>query len=80
MNCPHCRSTATSKRKHRTALGYRRFSCGSCHRRFNERSGTVGGAKLHPYLEGLTHRATLASVEAPSSDGGPDLVTCLLPV
>jgi transposase-like protein len=25
---------------HRTALGYRRFSCGSCHRRFNERTGT----------------------------------------
>ena len=30
MNCPHCRSTATSKRKHRTILGYVRFSCRSC--------------------------------------------------
>ncbi len=40
MNCPHCRSTATSKRKHRTTLGYVRFSCRSCHRRFNERTGT----------------------------------------
>ena len=40
MGCPHCRSTATSKRMHRTALGSRRFSCGSCHRRFNERTGT----------------------------------------
>ncbi len=40
MNCPHCRSTATSKRKHRTALGYRRFSCRSCRVRFNERTGT----------------------------------------
>ncbi len=40
MNCPHCRSTATSKRKHRTALGYDRFSCRSCHRRFNKRTGT----------------------------------------
>ncbi len=40
MNCPHCRATATSKRKHRTTLGYVRFSCRSCHRRFNERTGT----------------------------------------
>jgi transposase-like protein len=40
MNCPHCRSTETSKRRHRTALGYHRFSCRSCHRRFNERTGT----------------------------------------
>ena len=40
MNCPHCRSTATSKRKHRSTLGYHRFSCRSCHRRFNERTGT----------------------------------------
>ena len=39
MNCPHCRSTATSKRPHRSALGYRRFACRSCHRRFNERTG-----------------------------------------
>ncbi len=40
MNCPHCRSTATSKRMHCTALGYSRFSCASCRRRFNERTGT----------------------------------------
>ncbi len=40
MNCPHCRSTATSKRKYRTTLGYHRFSCRSCRRRFNERTGT----------------------------------------
>ena len=40
MNCPHCRSKATSKRKHRSTLGYHRFSCRSCHRRFNERTGT----------------------------------------
>ena len=40
MDCPHCRSTATSKRKHRTSLGYCRFSCRSCRRRFNERTGT----------------------------------------
>ena len=40
MNCPHCRSTATSNRKYRTSLGYHRFSCRSCHHRFNERTRT----------------------------------------
>jgi putative transposase len=40
MNCPHCRSTATNQRKQRTALGYYRFSCRRCSRRFNERTGT----------------------------------------
>ncbi len=40
MTCPHCRSGATTQRKHRSALGYRRFSCRSCHRRYNERTGT----------------------------------------
>ncbi len=40
MHCPHCSSAATTKRKRRTALGYPRFSCRSCRRRFNERTGT----------------------------------------
>jgi transposase-like protein len=40
MNCPHCRSRATSQRKQRTALGYQRFSCRCCRRRFNEPTGT----------------------------------------
>ena len=40
MTCPHCRSSATARRRHRTELGYRRFSCRSCGRRFNERTGT----------------------------------------
>jgi putative transposase len=40
MSCPHCLSTSTSKRKHRTSLGYRTFCCRDCDRRFNERSGT----------------------------------------
>ena len=40
MTCPHCRSSATARRRHRTELGYRRFSCHSCGRRFNERTGT----------------------------------------
>ena len=40
MPCPHCRSTATRKRPHCSASGYRRFACRSRHRRFNERIGT----------------------------------------
>ncbi len=40
MSCPHCLSTSTSKRKHRTTLGYRTFFCRDCDRRFNERSGS----------------------------------------
>ncbi len=40
MNCPHCLSTATTRRTCRTALGYRRFNCRSCGRRFNKRTGT----------------------------------------
>ncbi len=38
--CPHCRSTATTKRKPRTALGYPRLNCRACGRRLNERTGT----------------------------------------
>lgn len=40
MPCPHCRSTATTSRKDRTALGYPRFNCRSCRHRFNQRTGT----------------------------------------
>ena len=40
MACPDCASTATTRRKGRTALGYRRFCCQACRRRFNERTGT----------------------------------------
>ena len=40
MSCPHCLSTSTSKRKHRTSLGYRTFRCRDGDRRFNERSGS----------------------------------------
>ena len=40
MACPDCASTATTRRKGRTALGYRRFRCRACRRRFNERTGT----------------------------------------
>ena len=37
MACPHCLSTTSSRRKHRTSLGYRTFYCRDCDRRFNER-------------------------------------------
>ena len=40
MPCPHCHSTATTKRKPRPALGYQRFNCRACGCRFNERTGT----------------------------------------
>ena len=40
MNCPHCASAATTRRQGRTTLGYQRFNCRSCKRRFNERTGT----------------------------------------
>ena len=40
MSCPRCLSTFTSKRKHRTSLGYRTFFCPGCGRRFNERTGS----------------------------------------
>src|SRR2546425_12496042 len=40
MRCPHCESTATTERRERTELGYRRFRCDTCQREFNERTGT----------------------------------------
>jgi putative transposase len=40
MPCPHCQSSPTLERKDRTELGYRRFRCRTCHREFNERTGT----------------------------------------
>ena len=41
MTRPDCQSTAVRRRRQRMALGYRRFRCGICHRRFNERTGTA---------------------------------------
>ena len=40
MTCPHCESTATTRRTCRTVLGDQRFNCRSRRRRFNERTGT----------------------------------------
>ena len=39
MTCPHRRSTTRRRRVCRTALGYRRLNCRSCHRRFKEQTG-----------------------------------------
>ena len=46
MHCPHCRPAATAGRKHRSALGYQRFRCRACGRRFKERIGTLGGTSI----------------------------------
>jgi transposase-like protein len=40
MNCPHCASLTTKEQSEKTALGYLSFRCSSCHRTFNERTGT----------------------------------------
>jgi transposase-like protein len=48
MSCPHCRSRSIRRRQERTALGYRRFWCASCRRRFNERTGTPFNELQYP--------------------------------
>ena len=40
MVCPDCTSMATTRRTGRTTLGYSRYRCRACGRRFNERTGT----------------------------------------
>lgn len=40
MDCVHCQSTSTKAMKQRTQLGYLQYRCRTCHRQFNERSGT----------------------------------------
>ncbi len=40
MDCPHCHSTQFSRLQRKTNLGYQRFRCKSCHRTYNERTGT----------------------------------------
>src|SRR5438105_12378909 len=46
MNCPRRSSSTTSQLSRKTSLGYKVFSCKSCSRTFNERTGT-----LFNYLE-----------------------------
>ncbi len=63
MACPHCESTATTRRTCRAALGYRRFNCRSCRRRFNERTSTPfndlqsWGCNIPPALRGTKTRS-----------------------
>ena len=38
MNCPHCATDDTQKLDSATDLGYSRFRCRRCGRRFNERT------------------------------------------
>jgi putative transposase len=40
MGCPCCQSGSTRALSKTTALGYQVYQCRSCHRRFNERTGT----------------------------------------
>jgi len=46
--CPHCGSEETSRRRRRSSLGYRTSACRSCHRIFNERTGTPFNELQHP--------------------------------
>jgi putative transposase len=48
MACPHCNSPETTKRPGSTSLGYSRFACRSCGRRFNERTGTLFNDLQYP--------------------------------
>lgn len=48
MPCPHCQSTATTERPHRTELGYRRFRCRACKRECNDRTGTPFNRLQYP--------------------------------
>lgn len=40
MNCPHCATTDIRERAKKTKLVYAIFFCPTCHRVFNERTGT----------------------------------------
>jgi putative transposase len=48
MTCPHCESTATTRRADRTELGYHRFRCRDCGRVFHERTGTPFNRLSYP--------------------------------
>ncbi len=48
MTCPRCDSSQTRRRARRTSLGYRTFACRSCHRIFNERTGSAFNDLQYP--------------------------------
>lgn len=41
MACPDCKASESTRRVGATSIGYGRFVCKACGRRFNERSGTL---------------------------------------
>src|SRR4030095_6442656 len=53
MECPHCRSSATTERPECTKLGYQRFRCRTCESGFNERTGTMFNRRTNRYLNHL---------------------------
>jgi hypothetical protein len=55
MRCPYCQSTASTERRDRTELGYRRFRCRDWQRGCNERTGTPFNRLQYP-----THVVCLA--------------------
>ena len=57
MPCPRWSSTATTRRQRRTALGYPRFNCRACGRRFHERTGPPFNDRQDP--TDLVRRAVL---------------------
>ena len=48
MNCPHCDSDRTTRRRRPTSLGYRTFGCRACGCVFNERTGTPFNRLQYP--------------------------------
>ena len=48
MTCPHGDAGDTNRRRRRTSLGYRTFTCRACRRVFNERSGTAFNDRQYP--------------------------------
>ena len=48
MPCPRCNSPETTTRPGTTSLGYSRFVCHGCKRRFNERTGTLFNDLQYP--------------------------------
>ena len=48
MICPHRGSGTTSRRRRRTARGYRTFACRACRRVWNARTGTAFNDLHHP--------------------------------
>jgi putative transposase len=48
MACPHCDSPETTRRSGTTSLGYIRFQCRGCGRRFNERTATLFNELQYP--------------------------------